>query len=255
MNLSMRIEFQLKKEFKNEKVDYFLPSQVFVLNSRSLKMHYIGFKLPYQKMDLERFFLFLVSSVALTLLPGPDLLFVFSTSLTKGWRRGIQVSLGLTSGLWIHTLFVIFGVGNLLAVYPQSQRILECLGGTYLLFLAIKLGLTKSRNELLEPSIETAVKKEHLYFTGLVMNLTNPKVSLFFISFFPGFLFHESWSYGFQFFVLGSLFFIQALLLFSMVSVLADQLGKKLILQQRTIFWNRFQAVILALIALVLFYP
>ena len=86
------------------------------------------------------------------------------------------------------------------------------------------------------------------------MNLTNPKVSLFFISFFPGFLFHENWSYGIQFLTLGALFFLQALVIFSMIAVFAGQLGRKFVFERKSLVWSRFQAVVLTLIALVLFY-
>lgn len=219
-------------------------------------MHYIECKYidKIELLDLNLLLLFTLSSIALTLFPGPDLFFVLSTSLAKGWKKGVLVSLGLTSGLWVHTLLVILGIGNLLAEYPESLRILECIGGFYLLFLAFRL--VKSNRVEVEESLETIkVTKQHYYYTGLIMNLTNPKVSLFFISFFPGFLFHESWSYGQQFFLLGTLFFLQALLIFISVSLVAGQLGKKFAMQKESPFWNKFQAVVLALIALVLIYP
>lgn len=206
-------------------------------------------------MDLNTLLIFTISSVALTLFPGPDLLFVFSTSMTKGWRKGLLVSLGLTSGLWVHTLLVILGIGNLLVQYPESQRVLEFLGGSYLLFLAFRLW-NSGRKTIDSEAIDLKEnKKQHFYLTGLIMNLTNPKVSLFFISFFPGFLFHENWSYGIQFLTLGALFFLQALVIFIMIAVFAGQLGRKFVFERKSLVWNRFQAVVLTLIALVLFYP
>jgi threonine/homoserine/homoserine lactone efflux protein len=206
-------------------------------------------------LNLDTLLFFLASSIALTLFPGPDILFVFSTSLAKGWRKGIIVSLGLTSGLWIHTLLVIFGISNLLLEYPKSQRMIECLGGSYLLFLAFRIWQTKIKKDPKENSTIVQPAKQRFYFTGLLMNITNPKVSLFFISFFPGFLFHDSWSYSFQFLILGMLFFLQAFVFFSVVSIFAAQLGNKLVSNEKSIFWNRSQAVVLVLIALVLFYP
>ena len=206
-------------------------------------------------MDFNILLLFTITSVALTLFPGPDILFVFSTSLTKGWKKGILVSLGLTSGLWIHTLLVILGVGNLLTQYPKSQRLLEFLGGFYLLYLAFRL-LRSYKLESKKKKINlTLPKKQHFFLSGFVMNLTNPKVSLFFISFFPGFLFNDSWTYSFQFLILGTLFFLQALTIFSIVSIFSSQMGKIIIFKERTIIWNRFQVLVLAIIALILIYP
>ena len=87
------------------------------------------------------------------------------------------------------------------------------------------------------------------------MNLSNPKVSLFFISFFPGFLFHQSWSFQWQFLILGMIFFVQALLVFSSVTFFADQIGTRFLYTKDSTLWNRIQAIVLALIALMLFYP
>jgi threonine/homoserine/homoserine lactone efflux protein len=131
-------------------------------------------------------------------------MYVFSTSLTKGRLSGFKVSLGLCSGLWVHTLLVILGVGNFLNQYPESQRILEFLGGAYLLFLAVKSWSSVRRIAKREHSPKS--KSENHFLTGFAMNLSNPKVSLFFISFFPGFLFHQSWSFQWQFLILGMIF-------------------------------------------------
>ncbi|MEL0074110.1 MAG: LysE family translocator, partial [Flavobacteriaceae bacterium] len=162
--------------------------------------------------------------------------------------------LGLTTGLWIHTLLVIFGVGNILKIYPESQRVFEIIGGSYLLFLALNswrapMKIMPSKKE------KTNKLKSQYFFTGLVMNLTNPKVSLFFLSFFPGFIFHQDLSYSLQFFILGSLFFLQALVLFCMVSLFADAFARKLKIQKENTHWNKIQSLVLIAIALVLFYP
>ena len=140
----------------------------------------------------------------LTLSPGPDILFVISSSLAKGWRKGVQLTLGLTSGILIHTSVVVFGVGSMLNAYPQVLRLIEIAGGSYLIFLALRL--LKSSSKSLN-SKEKPLKKQNLFLTGLIMNLTNPKVGLFFLSFFPGFLFHDSWPFSKQFMVLGILFY------------------------------------------------
>lgn len=204
-------------------------------------------------MDSNSLLLFTISSVAVTLFPGPDIMYVFSTSLSKGMLHGLKVSLGLCSGLWVHTLLIILGVGNFLNQYPESQRILECLGGSYLLFLAVKSWLSVRKNTKDENLPKS--KNENYFLTGFVMNLSNPKVSLFFISFFPAFLFHQTWSFQFQFLILGTLFFIQAILVFTTVTFFADQIGTRFLHTKDSVLLNRIQAIILALIALILFYP
>ena len=167
--------------------------------------------------------------------------------------HGLKVSLGLCSGLWVHTLLIILGVGNFLNQYPESQRILECLGGGYLLFLAVKSWLSVRKNTKDENLPKS--KNENYFLTGFVMNLSNPKVSLFFISFFPAFLFHQTWSFQFQFLILGTLFFIQALLVFTTVTFFADKIGTRFLHTKGSVLLNRIQAIILVLIAFILFYP
>lgn len=202
-------------------------------------------------MEQNTLFLFLISSLTLTLLPGPDLLFVVSTSLARGWKKGVLVGLGLCSGLILHTALLVLGVGTFLGRLPEGVRALELLGALYLLFIAYGVW-NSSQNSLKSNSKKQGV--ERLYFTGFIMNLTNPKVSLFFISFFPGFLFSEALSYTLQFLILGGIFFVQALVVFSVSAILVSFLGRLQNFGSQSL-WNKVQAAVLLVIALLLIYP
>ena len=203
-------------------------------------------------MELNTLLLFFVASISLTLFPGPDILFVVSISLQKGWKKGVKLSLGLTSGIIIHTLLVVLGLGTILKHQPNIIRIIEISGATYLIYLAVQTwkNSIKNQNSSLKPS-----KNQNLFLTGFIMNLSNPKVSLFFLSFFPGFLFHHEWSYAVQFLILGSIFFVQALFVFASCSILASRLGEKFKLSHRFSKWDKIQSLILFIIALILLYP
>ena len=203
-------------------------------------------------MDQNILFLFLLSSMSLTIFPGPDLMYVISTSLSQGWRKGLILSLGLCSGLILHTLVVIFGLGTILEDNPETARIIELFGALYLLFIAYRL-LRNNRNKKL-----TSSKKkfsENVFLTGFLMNLTNPKVSLFFISFFPGFLFSKVLSYKLQFLILGIIFFIQALIIFSFITFVVNRLGENVKFYKNQSSWNKIQAAVLFFISIILIYP
>jgi threonine/homoserine/homoserine lactone efflux protein len=200
---------------------------------------------------LNTLFLFLFTSLTLTLFPGPDILLVISTSVQRGWRSGFELSLGLTSGILIHTLVLVLGVGSLLAIYPQVIRLIELMGAAYLIYLGVMSWRVKSTD-----SMSTNKKiTQNLFVTGLIMNISNPKVSLFFLSFFPVFLFHDSWSYAVQFLILGVLFFIQAVFVFFSCSLFFHRLGQKIQVSKSFDHWDKVQAVLFFVIALVLIYP
>lgn len=203
-------------------------------------------------MEQNTLLLFLFSSVLLTLAPGPDIIFVISTSFGNGWRDGIKLTFGLTSGILVHTLVVVLGMGTILEYYPEAIRFIEIIGGFYLIYLAIN---TWKLSNHFQNNNDLEIVSQNLYITGLTMNLSNPKVSLFFLSFFSGFLFHNSWSYSLQFSILGVIFYFQALIVFCLFSVLADRLGKLIGKSVIPMFWNKIQSLILFIVAIILIYP
>tara|TARA_Y100000768_G_scaffold145249_1_gene108348 strand:+ start:611 stop:1207 length:597 start_codon:yes stop_codon:yes gene_type:complete len=161
--------------------------------------------------------LFLISSITLTLMPGPDILFVISQSISKNRLTGVLISLGLCSGLLIHTALIIFGLSS---VISNNYFIFQLFSSCYLLLL-----ISQELNLL--PSIYSSKLNFNLsspYLKGLIMNLINPKVILFFIAFFPAFLFSNTIDVKIQFFILGLLFFAQALIIFISVSYLSEKI-------------------------------
>ena len=155
----------------------------------------------------------------LTIMPGPDIIYVLVQSVTNGKKFGIATSLGLVSGIIIHTTLVAFGVS---AIIKQSENLffgIKLFGALYLLYLAYQT--FKSDEELLLNTKADRNSLLKLFKQGFIMNVLNPKVSIFFLAFFPGFLYSSTQSTIIQFYVLGGLFMLQALLIFSMVSILS----------------------------------
>ena len=164
---------------------------------------------------MDQILLFFISSLVLTLMPGPDILFVINQSL-EDKKSGLLVSFGLCSGLVVHTLLLTIGLS---AIIEQNDNIImffKYFGSFYLFYLASQ--------EFKKDRISTKRQKENFYLRGVYMNLINPKVLIFFLAYFPNFLFSDTISIPYQFIILGTIFILQALIVFSIVSLVSNRL-------------------------------
>lgn len=178
-------------------------------------------------MDLTGF---IATSALLTLMPGPDILYVLSQGLTRGRRPAIAVSLGLASGLLVHTTAAAAGLSLVISRSPVALEAIKYAGVAYLLYLGFKslAGRNKSqRNDTPRQAAHAPRRFGSLYRTGVTMNLLNPKVILFFLALFPQFLDPESATPRADIFVLGGVFAAVAATIFSTVSVLSGFLGER----------------------------
>jgi threonine/homoserine/homoserine lactone efflux protein len=192
---------------------------------------------------------FLLASILLTLAPGPDIIFVLSQSIVGGFKRGFIIALGLVSGIIFHTTLLAFGVSTLLNIYPDVLWALQLIGAAYLVYLAYQVYKAPSNLQ-----IETTPKlKHHLYTKGLLMNMINPKVSLFFLAFFPSFLWDNDQNVIVQFYSLGFVFMLQALLIFSLVALFSSRLSYFIKGHKRIGFYLKyFQILSFLLIAILI---
>ena len=164
---------------------------------------------------MDQILLFFISSLALTLMPGPDILFVINQSL-EDKKSGLLVSFGLCSGLIVHTLLLALGLSVIIEQNDNLIMFFKYFGSFYLFYLASQ--------EFKKDSVISERKKENFYLRGVYMNLINPKVLIFFLAYFPNFLFSETISISYQFIILGVIFIIQALVVFSIVSLASNRL-------------------------------
>ena len=153
-------------------------------------------------------------------MPGPDIIYVMTQSLSNGKKYGIATTLGLISGNIIHTTLVAFGVAALIHNNENLYFILKVCGAVYLFFLAFQAYREKSQEIDLD---HHAAKKGmlKLFRQGFIMNVLNPKVSIFFLAFLPGFLFSNELSVVKQIYVLGLIFMALALFVFGFIAILS----------------------------------
>jgi threonine/homoserine/homoserine lactone efflux protein len=176
-------------------------------------------------IDLTILPLFFATAVILALSPGPDNLFVLAQAARNGRMAGIYVTLGLCTGLVGHTVAVAFGLAAIVRASSLAFTILKLMGAGYLLYLAWQAFRAGASVRKDEPVSELSMTT--LYRRGIVMNLTNPKVSLFFLAFLPQFANPSHGSMTMQFMQLGGIFIIATMLVFGGVSMLAGGLGRK----------------------------
>ncbi len=169
------------------------------------------------------FLLFLTTSLLLCLAPGPDNIFVLTQSMLRGTVSGLLVTLGLCTGLLVHTSAVALGVA---VIFQQSQlafTMLKLCGAAYLLYLA--WGAFRAGAGGLGTLKATSLDKMALYRRGIFMNITNPKVSIFFLAFLPQFTDPSRGHLTLQLMELGAVFIVCTLVVFGLISLLAGKVG------------------------------
>ena len=194
------------------------------------------------------FIYFLMSSILLTLAPGPDILYLLTKSLADGAK----------SGIIFHTTLVMVGVAAFISSSATAMLLLKIFGAAYLLYLAF--GAFKSARAGKQLGIrnkELGTKKPSaLYKRGVLMNVLNPKVLLFFLAFLPQFVNLSRDGASLQILFLGVVFAAQALIIFSIIALFAGRV-RKLILRKKNIgqILNFTEAAVLTMIAvgLILF--
>lgn len=174
----------------------------------------------------NQLFSFSFFTLLLALSPGPDNIYVLTQSLLNGTKSGLATTAGLISGCIVHTTLLAFGVSALIAASESVIWVIKLLGASYLLFLGWKVFRSSSEIHLLE----RAPKKSYLnlFKTGVIMNLINPKVLLFFLAFFPSFLWTPTKNTVIQFYILGGWFMLISFMVFSSIAILAGSISNYL---------------------------
>lgn len=174
-------------------------------------------------MDLVTVFSFLGVAILLTLMPGPDNLFVLAQSISKGKKAGIVTAFGLCSGLIVHITAATLGISAVIYQSALAFAIVKYLGAAYLLFLAWKSFREKESD--LAINNMSSLNFKALYKKGILMNVLNPKVSLFFLALLPQFVDHSTGKVTLQMLILGIIFLLQAILIFIIISVFSEKVG------------------------------
>ena len=185
--------------------------------------------------DIDNFYLFLTVSLLINLSPGPDMIYTAARSLSQGIKAGIFSALGIFVGCLFHTAAAVFGLSKIIEESVLLFSIIKYAGAAYLIYLGIRsiLGGKKTKKEIDSLPILTSRK---IFFQGMLTNILNPKVAIFFLSFLPQFINPESTYLKEQIAFLGLWFDVQGA---AALMVVACAVGAfKNILQKKPTFWN-----------------
>jgi len=170
-------------------------------------------------LTFETIIAFIAASVVLSFVPGPDNIFVMTQSALKGWKVGFFTTLGLCTGLIGHTFLVAVGVSVIFQTSAIAFAGLKIAGACYLVYLG---WLSLKNQELIIGESKEKSTNQSYYITGVIMNLTNPKVALFFLVFLPQFVVVNNVSVTIQIALLGLLFILSALCVFTSIAFLGS---------------------------------
>lgn len=178
--------------------------------------------------SLETLITFFGVSLLLGLTPGPDNLFVLVQSAQRGWRAGMAVVLGLCVGLVVHTAAVALGLAAVFAASAMAFTLLKWCGAAYLAYLAwgaLRAPAAVASGAAPAAAAGTAPSARRMVVRGMVMNLTNPKVLVFFLAFLPQFADPARGPVALQLMVLGAVFIVATLLVFGAIACFTGAFG------------------------------
>lgn len=178
-------------------------------------------------LELSTLLAFLGAAIILTLMPGPDNLFVLAQSIAQDNKAGIATSFGLCTGLLVHIGAAVLGISAIIYQSTVIFSIVKFAGAAYLLYLAWQS--FRAKGDPFTLNQQNAQAYVALYRKGILMNILNPKVSLFFLALLPQFVNPSNGHVALQMLILGIIFLIQALFLFSVISIFAGKVRKVII--------------------------
>jgi threonine/homoserine/homoserine lactone efflux protein len=174
-------------------------------------------------LSIETFSAFFLASTLLAIAPGPDNVFVLTQSALHGKLSGLVVVFGLCTGLLVHTGAVALGVAVIFKASAIAFTLLKVIGASYLLYLAWQIFRSSPEQIHMHGSQQKSLGT--LYRRGIIMNVTNPKVSIFFLAFLPQFADPERGSISLQMVALGGIFIVATILIFGAVALIGGALG------------------------------
>lgn len=202
--------------------------------------------------DIVSFQLFLITVFIICITPGIDMMFILNRSISLGRDAGIYSALGVSVGAVVHTVLSGLGLSVILQTSVILFTIIKIVGAVYLIYLGIQMFISKQSSISIKKTVYQSRRK--LFIQGVITNVTNPKVALFFISFIPQFISVDNQYGPIPFLILGSIFAVMGAITSFIIVIFSSSLTTKLrdnIVAEKMI--NKISGVVFVILGLSLF--
>ena len=176
---------------------------------------------------IQNLSLFVLSGLLLNITPGPDNFYILGRSIAQGRRAGVLSALGISCGCIVHTLAAALGLSAILATSATAFLALKLMGAVYLVYLGVRMWRDRSSDSGELPTLNHASAWK-LFSSGMLTNVLNPKVALFFLAFLPQFVNPESPSKFLAIVILGGLFIATGTAWCLILALAASSLSRRL---------------------------
>lgn len=188
-------------------------------------------------MDIHNFYVFALMGLILNLTPGNDMIYVASRSTGQGIKAGIISALGIMGGCFMHIVAAVVGLSAIISQSAVAFNTIKYLGATYLVYLGFRALLNKKRALAITQMSETKSYKK-IFWQGVITNVLNPKVALFFLAFLPQFININSGDTHWQILFLGTWFNLSGAIVNILVAILFGKIGNWLSNSLRFMQWQ-----------------
>jgi len=171
---------------------------------------------------------FLIAGIILNLTPGADTMYILGRSISQGKKAGILSALGISTGAIFHIIFATLGLSIILAKSAIAFEIVKYLGALYLIFLGIKVIFKKADEKFKLDSKNEILNYKKIYFSGILTNILNPKVALFFLAFLPQFIDPNYVQNSLPFLILGITFLLTGTIWCLILALFASKLSNRI---------------------------
>lgn len=189
--------------------------------------------------------LFITAGLLLNITPGPDSILIMARTAGQGWRAGSVAALGIAMGCLVHVLAAALGLSALLNTSAMAFEIIKYLGAAYLIYVGVSMVFSRARpaDASQGNTVAPALSYRKIFMQGLLTNVLNPKVALFFLAFVPQFISAQADNKPLAFIVLGLIFNVNAMLwslfLVSFTALARQKIGQKVSNSSLGVWLNR----------------